>query len=113
MTKAQAITQVMNEAERRNEVLSSFEIASYAIALIESSKVLRNKMNEYNSLSDRRMNTQAQGKESVYSVIRTMNVSTASEFLGEEFWMSLNSVSERVVVNRVYNSLRARLTKGM
>lgn len=113
MTKTEAILEIERVAQSNGEILSSVELSQRALALLNRMDSLVKRANEYNSLSAKRVSSTMKGKESPYQVIQSMNVSTVSEFLGEEFWMSLNSSSEKLVAVRIYNMIRERLTRGV
>lgn len=113
MTKAQAINEVMKQTEKDGVILSSREIVAKATELIEKNNEVIRHANEYNSLAGARVKTRMSGALSPIQVVQVLNSSTCAEFVGEEFWMGLNSVSERVVAVRVYNMIRAKLTTRM
>lgn len=117
MTKVQAIEQVIKESEKSNKTLSSLEIAFLAQERLDKEKETQRKRNEYNVLSAKNGGTRAKVMTTLNQltipVLRDLTVSTASEFLGEEFWLSLNTMSEKLIAKRVFNEMRVRLTRGM
>ncbi len=113
MTKQQAIDHVISDCVRRGLTLSSYEIAEQANSLVTDSLILKKNLNSFNSLSAKRVKMHMTTKQSPIAVVRVMNSSTASEFLGEEFWLSLDSMRDKILVTRVYNIVRAKLTQRM
>ena len=117
MTTAQAIEQVIKDAERREEFISSLELRARAEALIEANKEFQRRSREFDSLSAKRVQTTMKPITTLNAltapVLRELVSSSAAEFLGEEFWLSLNSMSEKIVAKRVFNLMRERLTRGM
>lgn len=106
MNNAQAVKQVLTEAERANEFISSLECAKRAERLVLASLAVRSKMSEYDSLSELPILGQLK-----YRVPKTpterMKEATAAEFLGEEFWTSLTTFAQRDAVREAYNRIRA------
>ena len=118
MNRTQAVRQVLKDADRTNKVLSTSEIRFLADKLCTESKQLSKKRNEYNVLSAKNAGSRVMRpittlNQLTIPVLRDMSVSTASEFLGEELWLSLRNMNEKIVAVRVYNEIRARLTRGM
>lgn len=106
------------EAEKNNQVLSSHEIALIAQAKIDDYEQNQRRRNEYNVLSSKNAGSRVMKPITTLNaltqpVLRDLVVSSAAEFLGEEFWLSLNTMSEKLLATRVYNHMRERLTRGM
>ena len=108
MNKSTALQQVLNEAERANEFLSSQEVVKRALQRINESNDLIKRMKEYDSLSSDMIKKDMTYPQSSYKVIRKMKSSTIVEFLGEEFWLGLNGYKERDVAIEVYKRIRER-----
>lgn len=118
MTKQQAIAQVMREADVKNLSLSSLEIAIQANFLVEDSAKALKRRNEYNVLSSKNAGSRVMRPITTLNaltmpVLRDLVTQSAGEFLGEEFWMSLQTVSQRLIAKRVFNEMRGKLTRGM
>jgi hypothetical protein len=108
MNKTTAIQQVLTEAERANEFISSSEVVKRSLQKIDEANALIQKMKSYDAalpLSEMKYPL------SNYSVIRALKSNTIVEFLGEEFWLSLNSYKERDCAARVYKMIRERFER--
>ena len=118
MTKTQAIEQVCKNAEDRGLILSSTEIAYRASLLLEDEAKIQRRRNEYNVLSSKNVGSLNMRPITTLNaltqpVLRELVCSSAAEFLGEEFWLSLSSTAERLAAKRTFDKLRDRITRGM
>ncbi len=118
MNTKQAIAQIMSDADAKGVVLSSQEIAAKAAFLVEDARSAQRKRNEYNVLSSKNTGSRVMKPITTLNaltqpVLRDLVTLSCAEFLGEEFWMSLGSMSEKLVAKRVYNEIRGKLTRGM
>ena len=118
MTKQQAIKQILQDADRTNKVLSSNEITILSLELIERHNQEQRKRNEFNVLSAKNSGSRVMKPITTLNaltmpVLRDLTVSSAAEFLGEEFWLSLDTMKEKLVAKRVFNEMRAKITRNM
>ena len=118
MTKKEAIERVCKDSETAGLVLSSQEIAAKAAFLLEDEVEIAKRRNEYNVLSSKNAGSREMKPITTLNaltmpVLRDLTCSSAAEFLGEELWLSLSSTAERLVAKRVFEYMRARLTRGM
>ena len=109
----------MNQAKAINEALKrlpidadSRSIFEEANKIIEEHSSMVKRMNEFNSLSAKRVKMQMSDLQSNYQVIRLLLSSTIVEFLGEEFWLSLNTTKEKLIAKDVYEKIRKRFEQA-
>ena len=118
MTKAQAIETAIRESDKADIPYSTNYISHRAEEIFSASKELNKRRNEYNVLSSRNSGSRVMRPITTLNsltmpILRDLTVSSAAEFLGEEFWLSLNTMKEKLVAKRVFNEMRARITRGM
>jgi len=113
MNKKQAIEQAMANLPLADS-LSIMNEAARIIALSQENK----RENAYcDSLSAKNqklvMNPITTLNQLTIPIIREIQWSTASEFLGEEFWISLKTRNEKLIAAEVYNKIKLRMLRGM
>lgn len=114
MTRKDAIAQVMAKMPDA----TSIEIMNEAQRIIELANAARKSANQFNSLSSKNPGSLSMKpittlNQLTLPVIREIQWSTASEFLGFEYWESLEDMKSKILVAQVYNMIKERLLRGM
>lgn len=118
MTQKEAIASVLADADKRGVVLSSDKVKVLSLEMMERENSLKRKRNEYNVLSARNAGSRVMRPITTLNaltqpVLRDLVTMSCAEFLGEEYWMSLKTQSERLNTVRAFNTIRERITRGM
>jgi hypothetical protein len=114
MTKKDAIAQAMNQLP----LADSLTIMNEAQRILDSARALKNKADEFNALSAKRVGSLNMRpittlNQLTLPVIREIQWSTASEFLGFEYWESLPNMQAKLIAAQVYNMIKERMLRGM
>jgi poly-D-alanine transfer protein DltD len=79
--------------------------------ILEKHEKMQKGMNEFDSLSNKNVQTRMKNnlRHSTSKGMMDLMTLSCAEFMGEEYWLSLNNSAERDAVKRMYQRVRERL----